>query len=95
MYTFLTTNAFFASLTDGEIVILSYAGMAAVLFLLFYIPFRIGRRAASGPLFRFNVTGDPTDKIVSDTSRALAASDPFGLIDRYGSANLAGGRNVR
>ena len=87
MYNALVSNPFFASLTDGEIVILSYIGMAAVLYLLVSIPFRLGKRSRNVP--------DPTEKIISDTAKSLDPfGDPFGVMARYGSPNLPGGRNA-
>jgi hypothetical protein len=85
MYDALVSNPVFANLPDAAVVVLTYVGMATLLYLAVSIPFRLGKRASRN-------VNDPTDKIISDTSRSLTgtAFDPFAL---YGSPNLPGGAN--
>lgn len=85
MYDLLVSNPLFRSLTDGELVILAYVGMAAALYILVSIPYRLGKRNRNG--------NDPTDKIISDTAKSLDPfGDPYGIMARYGSPNLPGGK---
>jgi len=73
-------------MNDDAVIAFTYIGMLATLCVAVYIPFRLGKRAAN--------VSDPTEKIISDTSKSLSGSafDPFAM---YGSPNLPGGRNVR
>jgi hypothetical protein len=73
-------------MNDDAVIAFTYVGMLATLYMVVTIPFRLGKRAAR------NVS-DPTEKIISDTSRSLTgtAFDPFA----FGSPNLPGGANVR